>query len=195
MKNKTVYIIAGANGSGKTTFAKEFVKFPNIEFLNADEIEREFNPDDTEGGKIRAGRIFYKRLHILLKKENDFAIESTLSGQSLVSILRKLKINGDKIILLYIFLDSIEIAVDRVRIRVEEGGHNIPTVDIIRRYSRSLNNFWKIYKDLADEWQIFFNGEDNVIQTAFGFEDDYKIIDEEKFDIFKRGLDVKSKKL
>ncbi len=190
MKSKTVYIIAGANGSGKTTFAKEFVKIPNIAFLNADEIEREFNPDDKEGGKIRAGRIFFERLQKLIIAEKDFAIESTLSGKSLITILKKLKSNGDRIILLYIFLDNIEIAIDRVRIRVEEGGHNIPTEDIIRRYSRSKNNFWKIYKDLADEWQMFYNGEDNVIQTALGSKNNYKIIDEEKFKLFKRGFYV-----
>ena len=91
---------------------------------------------------------------------------------------------------MYIFLDNIEIAIDRIRVRVEEGGHNIPTKDIIRRYSRSINNFWKIYKDLADEWQMFYNGEDNVIQTALGYKNNYKIINEDKFDLFKRGLNV-----
>ncbi|MCD4819577.1 MAG: zeta toxin family protein [Candidatus Cloacimonetes bacterium] len=190
MKNKTVYIIAGANGSGKTTFAKEFIKIPSIAFLNADEIEREFNPDDIEGGKIRAGRIFFKRLHKLIVSKKDFVIESTLSGKSLVSIIKKLKSNDTKIILLYIFLDSIEITIDRVRVRVEEGGHNIPTKDIIRRYPRSINNFWNLYKDFADEWQLFYNGEDNIIQTAFGCKNNYKIIDEEKYKLFKRGFNA-----
>jgi len=190
VENKIVYIIAGANGSGKTTFAKEFVKIPKIAFLNADEIKKEYNSEDKEGGKIRAGRIFFNRLKKLISSDKDFAIESTLSGQSLISIIKELKSKGNNIILLYIFLDNFEIAIDRVRIRVEEGGHNIPTKDIIRRYSRSLNNFWKIYKDLADEWQMFYNGEDNVIQTALGFKNNYKIINEEKFDLFKRGLDV-----
>ncbi len=190
MNAKTIYIIAGANGSGKTTFAKEFIKIPRIAFLNADEIEREFNPNDREGGKIRAGRIFYERLNKLLTGKIDFAIESTLSGKSLIKILKNLNSKNVRIILLYIFLDNIEIAIERVQIRVEEGGHNIPTKDIIRRYSRSINNFWNIYRDLADEWQIFYNGEDNVIQTALGFKNDYKIIDEEKFKLFKRGFDA-----
>jgi len=188
--NKTVFIIAGANGSGKTTFAKEFVKAQNIAFLNADEIEKEYNPDDKEGGKIRAGRIFFKRLQALILSDKDFAIESTLSGYSLITVINKLKQRKFNIIILYIFLDNIEIAIDRVRIRVEEGGHNIPNKDIIRRYSRSINNFWKIYKNLADEWQMFYNGEDNVIQTALGFKNNYKIINEDKFILFKRGINV-----
>ena len=92
--------------------------------------------------------------------------------------------------MLYIFLENVELAIDRVRIRVEEGGHNIPTQDIIRRYSRSINNFWNIYRDLVEEWQIFYNGEENIIQAAFGFNDEYKIIDEDKFELFLRSLNV-----
>jgi len=196
LKNtKTIYIVAGANGSGKTTFAKEFIKIPNIPFLNADEIEKEFNPNDTNGGKIRAGRIFFNRLYDLLKKNNDFVIESTLSGKSLIKILKKLKRDNVKIILLYIFLDSVEIAINRVQIRVKEGGHNIPTKDIIRRYFRSINNFWNIYKNLVDEWELFYNGEDNIIQAALGSKNNFNMINEEKFKIFKRGFHAKSRNL
>ncbi|HHE38367.1 MAG TPA: hypothetical protein ENL20_07315 [Candidatus Cloacimonetes bacterium] len=190
MKKQTVYMIAGANGTGKTTFAKEFIKDKNITFLNADEIEKQFNPDDREGGKIRAGKEFFQRLKQLMSNNNDFVIESTLSGKSLISFLKKLKRKEVRIILLYIFLENVELAIDRVRIRVEEGGHNIPTQDIIRRYSRSINNFWNIYRDLVEEWQIFYNGEENIIQAAFGFNDEYKIIDEDKFELFLRSLNV-----
>ncbi len=192
MKSKTVYVVSGANGSGKTTFAKEFVKTSNLIFLNADEIEKEFNPDDQEGGKIRAGRIFFKQLKDLIQSDSDFIIESTLSGKSLISRLKKLKQNGFKIIILYVFLGNIKMAIERVRIRVEEGGHHIPKKDITRRYSRSINNFWYIYKNIADEWQIFYNGDDNVIQTALGFKEQFQIIDEERFNTFKRGFNVKS---
>ncbi|MDO9578806.1 MAG: hypothetical protein Q7J16_13065 [Candidatus Cloacimonadales bacterium] len=134
-------------------------------------------------------------MHNQISSGKDFAIESTLSGRSLIKIFQQLKFEKYRIIVLYIFLDCVKIAVDRVRVRVEEGGHHIPTEDLQRRYSRSFNNFWNIYNDLADEWQIFYNGEDNVIQTAFGAKQEFKIIDESKFDLFMRGLDVKNNEL
>lgn len=190
MDSKTVYIVGGSNGSGKTTFAKEFVKISNIDFLNADEIEKEFNPADKNGGKIRAGRVFYYKLYELMNLDKDFVIESTLSGRSLASIIKRIKSKGFKIVLLYIFLGDEEVAIDRVRIRVAEGGHNIPHDDIIRRYYRSISNFWKIYKEISNEWQLFFNGEDNIIQTAMGVKSEFKVIDEEKYKLFQRGLDV-----
>ncbi|MDD3050094.1 MAG: zeta toxin family protein [Candidatus Cloacimonetes bacterium] len=190
MKNKTVYLVCGCNGSGKTTFAKEFINQKDIAFLNADEIEREFNPDDMSGGKIRAGREFFKRFDILIKESNDFVIESTIAGRVLLKYLRLLKKQKYRIILLYLFLDNTEMAINRVRIRIEEGGHQIPDADIIRRYSRSLSNFWNLYKNQVDEWQLFYNGDDAVMQTAVGIVDKFIIINEDRFEIFMRGINV-----
>jgi predicted ABC-type ATPase len=195
MKEKTVYIVAGANGSGKTTFAKEFIKSENIEFLNADEIEKEFNPHDKEGGKIRAGRELFRRLKVLVQSDKDFIIESTLAGKSLNKLLKQFKKLGYKLIILYVFLDNTDIAIERVKIRVKSGGHNIINEDIQRRYFRSIKNFWEEYSFLVEDWQIFYNGEDNIIQTAMGCNDDFIIIDESKFDLFKRSFDAESYKL
>ena len=195
MREKTVYIIAGANGSGKTTFAKEFIKSEKIEFLNADEIEKEFNPNDIEGGKIRAGRELFKRLKILVQSNVDFIIESTLSGKSLIKILNQIKKRGFKLIILYVFLDNTDIAIDRVKIRVKSGGHNVTNEDIQRRYIRSFKNFWNDYRILVDDWQIFYNGEDNIIQVAIGYKDEFIVIDESKFELFNRSLNVECNKL
>ena len=186
--NKAVYIVGGSNGAGKTTFAKEFIKVSGITFLNADEIAKEFNPLDTEGGKLKAGRVFFERLAVLTTAGNSFVIESTLSGLYMKTGIKKLKDVGYHVSLLYVFLDTPALAIDRVRIRVKEGGHNIPQEDIIRRYYRSKNNFWNIYRNLADEWQLFYNGEYTSVQVACGVKDEYTIANEEYFTLFLEGL-------
>jgi predicted ABC-type ATPase len=186
--DKTVYLVGGSNGSGKTTFAKEFIKSIEITFLNADEIAKEFDPNDKEGGKLEAGRVFFNRLDNLIKKDTPFVIESTLSGLYLKKIIEKLHLKKYKVVLLYIYLDTPELAIDRVKIRVKEGGHNVPDDDIRRRYHRSKRNFWNVYKNLVDEWQIFYNGEDNAIQVACGVKEEFIIVNEEMYSIFKEGI-------
>lgn len=186
--NKEVYIVGGCNGAGKTTFAREFIKIIDITFLNADEIAREFNPQDTEGGKLKAGKVLFARLETLIAKHNSFVIESTLSGLYMKKVIKKLKDENYKVSLLYVFLDTPDLAVDRVKIRVKEGGHNIPEPDIIRRYYRSKKNFWNIYRDLADEWQLFYNGEYTTIQVACGVKQDYTVANDEAFLLFMEGL-------
>jgi predicted ABC-type ATPase len=90
--------------------------------------------------------------------------------------------------LLYVFLDSPELAIDRVNMRVKKGGHSVPEIDIKRRYFRSKQNFWNIYRYLADEWQLFYNGEYTAIQVACGVQDEYVIANEDFFVLFKEGL-------
>lgn len=186
--NKIVYLIGGSNGAGKTTFAKEFVKIVDIYFLNADEIAKEFDPKDIEGGKLEAGREFFKRLERLVENKESFVIESTLSGLYIKNIIKRLSLNGYRVNLLYIYLDSPELAIDRVKIRVMEGGHNIPKQDIERRYYRSKRNFLNIYKNLVDEWQLFYNGEDNTLQVACGVKDEFIIVNEELYLNFMEGI-------
>ncbi len=185
---KEVYIVAGSNGAGKTTFAKEFIKIAGITFLNADEIAKEIDPNDTEGGKLTAGRVLFKRLENLILSNQSFIIESTLSGLSMKKVIEKLKEVNYKVTLLYIFLDTADLAIDRVKIRVKEGGHNIPEPDIKRRFYRSKNNFWNHYRNLVDEWQLFYNGEYTSIQVACGVKAEYTIVNEDLFTLFLEGL-------
>lgn len=186
--NKEVYIVGGSNGAGKTTFAQEFIKVVDLTFLNADEIAREFDPHDTEGGKLHAGRVLFKRLGALIAEKKSFVIESTLSGLYMKKFIEKLKDEDYKVSLLYVFLDTPDLAVDRVKIRVKEGGHNIPEPDIRRRYYRSKMNFWNIYRDMVDGWQLFYNGEYTTIQAACGVKHEYTIANEEAFLIFMEGI-------
>jgi predicted ABC-type ATPase len=187
--DKEVYIVGGSNGAGKTTFAKEFIKVAGLSFLNADEIAKEIDPEDREGGKLKAGRVLFQRLDNLIVKGQSFVIESTLSGLYLKKVVQNLKEAEYKISLLYLFLDAPELAIDRVKIRVIGGGHNIPEADIRRRYHRSKINFWNIYKNLTDEWQLFYNGEDHIFQVAMGVKEDYMIIDAETFFKFMEGIE------
>lgn len=186
--DRQVYIVGGSNGAGKTTFAKEFIQIANLTFLNADEIAKEFDPTDTEGGKVKAGRVLFQRLAALIATGHSFVIESTLAGLYMKKVIEELKESGYRVSLLYVFVDSPSLAVDRVKIRVKKGGHNVPEADIQRRYFRSKQNFWKMYRYLADEWQLFYNGEYTAVQVACGVQDEYTIANEDFFALFKEGF-------
>ena len=169
-------IVAGANGSGKTTFAKEFIKkFKEYVYLNADEIK--FNEKISE---IEAGKRFLKRLKKAIKEKKDILIETTLSGKYIFKVIENARRDRYKIKLVYIFLDNEIEHVLRVKKRVLLGGHNVDSEDILRRYKRSLENFDKI-KNKVDEWELFFNGENNFELVATNLE----VIDEDRFNEFK----------
>lgn len=131
---KNIYIIAGPNGAGKTTAS--YTILPEIfncdEFVNADEIAKGLSPFNPDAVAIQSGRMMLQRINYLLANDKSFALETTLSTKSYASLIKKAKSKGYKITLLFLSLDSIELAINRVSIRVKEGGHNIPT-DVIRR--------------------------------------------------------------
>lgn len=146
-----VLVIAGPNGSGKSTAAEAMVP-PTATFLNADDIVR------IEGiGEIAAGRVFLKRLDELAVARADIAIETTLASRGLAGRIASLKATGYRFELAFMWLDSADVAVSRVRERVGAGGHNIPEETIRRRYEAGLRNLFKTYLSLADAWRIYDN--------------------------------------
>ncbi len=157
--SKILFIIAGANGSGKTTFAKEFCKVNNLEFINTDEIAQICN------NQIKAGKIFLKTVKEKLNQDNSFVIETTLSGKYIRSFITGAKSKGFKVKLIYIFLDNVKENILRVKHRVLNGGHNVNEKDIVRRYFRSRRMFLEM-KDNIDSWSLIFNGEGNFILVA-----------------------------
>ncbi len=159
--SKILYIIAGANGSGKTTFAMNFAKLEGLRFINADEIAKEYDPKDLQKYKIKAGKKFFQELNEALNKQESFIIETTLSGRYLVKVIKQAKKLNFKISLIYLFLETKMENVYRVKNRVLKGGHNIPTQDILRRYERSRDLFENVYKNMVDEWMLVFNGDDS----------------------------------
>jgi predicted ABC-type ATPase len=156
-----LFIISGCNGAGKTTAS--FTILPELlhvkEFVNADEIARGLSPFQPETVSIEAGKIMLRRLQELLLQGHDFAFETTLSTRSFVGLIKQAKDLGYQINLIYYWLDSTELAIERVKTRVSEGGHNIPTETIIRRYFAGLNNFLNLYRDKADYWMLIDNSE------------------------------------
>lgn len=154
-----LFIISGCNGAGKTTAS--FTILPEIlqvkEFVNADEIARGLSPFQPEKVSIEAGKIMLRRLQELLSQKKDFAFETTLSTRSFAGLINQAKQNGYTINLIYYWLDSAELAIERVKIRVAEGGHHISTDTIIRRYYAGLKNFINLYKDKVDYWMLIDN--------------------------------------
>ena len=157
-KSKTLYIIAGANGSGKSTLAEVLLKEKELEFLNADEIAKEIAPDAINRVSVSAGKEYFRRLSQFFKDEKSFAVESTLSGNNIIRIINQAKKQNYKIILVYSFLQNCTNCIERVKFRVQNGGHNVPEEDIIRRYYKSIVKFWDEYRLIVDEWSLFFNG-------------------------------------
>ena len=179
-RQKFLYIISGANGSGKSTLAVVLLKEKNLEFLNADEIAKEISPNAINTVPISAGKEYFKRLKLFFDNNKSFAVESTLSGNNIVRIIEKAKELGYKVILVYSFLQNCTTWIERVKKRVENGGHNVPEEDIIRRYYKSVVKFWYEFRFLVDELTLFFNGYDYApVIVSFGSKDNFDIINKE----------------
>lgn len=155
----SLFIISGCNGAGKTIAS--YTVLPELlqikEFVNADEIAKGLSPFQPEKVSIEAGKIMLRRIKELLFQKKDFAFETTLSTRSFVGLIKQAKELGYRINLIYLWLDSVQLAIERVKMRVSEGGHNIPTETIIRRYFAGLNNFINLYRDKVDYWMLINN--------------------------------------
>jgi predicted ABC-type ATPase len=182
MKLKTLTVIAGANGSGKTTFALEYIKIKQIKFINADEIAKALDPNDITAKKISAGKEFFARFSEYITDEKSFALESTLSGRYLEKLLRLAKQNGYSITIVYLFVESPQVSIDRIKIRVLNGGHFVPDEDVKRRFYRSKKLFWQKYRLLADGWFVYYNTDDTFEKIAEQKNDKIEIYDSAKWD-------------
>jgi len=184
-KDKLLYIIAGANGSGKSTLAEVLLKEKELEFLNADEIAKEIAPNAINSVPVSAGKEYFKRLAEFFENNKSFAVESTLSGNNIVRIINQARKQNYKIILVYSFLQNCTNCIERVKFRVKNGGHNVPEEDIIRRYYKSIINFWDKYRFIVDEWSIFFNGYNYAPAiVSCGNSENHVIINEELQSVF-----------
>lgn len=154
----TCWIIAGPNGAGKTTFALEYLpKAGCTYFINADLIAAGLSPLAPERELVAASRIFLREIEERIKKCEDFAFETTLSGRTYLRLFDRLHADGWQVELLYLALPSVEISKLRVAERVMHGGHNIPVPDIQRRFPRSLHNLLNEFSHRVDRCLCFMN--------------------------------------
>ena len=155
----TIYLIAGCNGAGKTTFATEFLpkEVKCLRFLNADEIARGLSPFKPSAGAVRAARLLLGEIEESLARRETFALESTLSGKTYIRLFRRARHLGYEIELHYLWLSSPAQAIARVRQRVRMGGHDVPVSDIRRRFHRSLVHLLDSYLPLATRWAVWDN--------------------------------------
>ena len=136
----TCYIVAGPNGAGKTTFALDYLKHivHCDNFVNADLIADGISPLNPAKAQVTASKIFLKEIRDKITKADDFSFETTLSGKAYLKLVNELKSKGWNVVLFYLWIPNIEFSAQRVQLRVEQGGHNIPIEAINRRYARSL---------------------------------------------------------
>ncbi len=178
-----IFIIAGCNGAGKTTAAYNLLPdvFKTVEFVNADEIARGLSPFNPTGVAFQAGRIMLERLEQLIGENKNFSFETTLSGLSYLNFIKNAKEKGYGITFFFVYLNSVELAIERVAIRVSKGGHKIPEDVIERRYHKGLRNF-SSYAAEADDWYIYDNSGSEYELVAKSTNNGEKIIN---FELFK----------
>ena len=157
---RKIVIIAGPNGAGNTTFAREFLPFEAgcPVFVNADLIAAGLSPFQPEAAAFRAGRLMLEEIASLVSAERSFAFETTLSGLTYAAMIPVWRSAGYRVKLLFLGLASAEEAMARVAMRVRQGGHDIPPEVIRRRFTLGLKNFKAVYRPRVDYWQWFDNG-------------------------------------
>lgn len=155
----TIYVIAGPNGVGKTTFADKYLpdEAKQLEFVNADLIARGLSPYDPDVVAMDAGRIAIGRIRQLVADKIGFTWETTMSGRSAAGWLREARAAGFTLKCYFIWVRQPEITLTRIRQRVVEGGHNIPEAVSRRRFFKTIENFFQIYRPVFDAWKLYEN--------------------------------------
>lgn len=177
---KQIHIIAGPNGAGKTSHAR-IALLPDFlgsnEFVNADEIAKILSPENPKKSGIEAGRLMLKRIKFLFESGTSFALETTLSGKIYAKFIRKFQSIGYKVNLIFLKLESVELARMRVEVRVSKGGHNIESEVIERRFQSGLDNL-KTYLDIVDAASIYEASGHDLVEIATKSEGQLTILNE-----------------
>jgi predicted ABC-type ATPase len=185
-----VFIIAGPNGAGKSTLAPFLLRdaFGLNEFVNADTIALGLSAFSPESVTFEAGRIMLARLRDLARARQSFAFETTLATRSYAAFVAGLRREGYEFQLLYLYLRSPELAVERVRSRVRLGGHNVPAAVVHRRFHNGARNFFRLYRPLADTWGMYDNSTlDAPSPVAVGRRDEFtKVLQQDLWQDFQR---------
>lgn len=178
-QNPNVYVVAGPNGAGKSTFARLFL--PDYadcqEFVNADLIAAGLSPFNPESLAIQAGRLMLERIETLARSRVDFGFETTLAGRGYVPLLNRLRAEGYRIHLFFLWLPEQDLAVARVQERVRSGGHSVPEEVIRRRFTRGLANLFHLYEPLLDSTLIFDGSRGEPRMVSLRIEDMQVVFD------------------
>lgn len=183
-----LYIVSGCNGSGKTTAS--YTILPEMlqcsEFVNSDEFAKGLSPFSPDSASIQASRYMLLKIHYLLERKSDFGIETTLATRSLKKIVLQAQKLGYFVTVLYFWLESPDVAVSRVRARVEAGGHNVPEDTIRRRYYTGLQYFFQDYSPIADRWILADNTHIPFTVIAQGWQKHMVVKDNQKYEAIAR---------
>ncbi|MFC1771155.1 hypothetical protein ACFLZV_04625 [Candidatus Margulisiibacteriota bacterium] len=166
MNQNQAYIIGGPNGAGKSTFVEKYLpEYLEIKnFVNADNIASGLAPFNYQSQQIKAGKL-----------------------------IQNLKSDDYEIVVFFLDIESLPLAVSRVKSRVMMGGHDIPLETIIRRYSRARYNFWNTYRPVADKWYLFNNSMDKPNLIALNESNNTQVYNSKYFDFFISSIDKESK--
>lgn len=191
-----LYIISGCNGAGKTTASYSLL--PEMlnckEFVNSDEFAKGLSPFDPSKASIQASRYMLKKFRYLLERGKDFAIETTLATRTLLKMAKKAQAAGYTVTLLYFWLNSPDLAVERVRARVATGGHDIPEETIRRRYNTGIYYFFSLYAPICERWILADNSQIPFRVIAEGTKNEVLTIrDEETYKTIKGIADERQK--
>lgn len=196
-----ILLIGGSNGCGKTTVAEKMVNDLAIEYLGADQIAYLLNPQNVDVAAVQAGKVFIKRIKDRVANRQSLIVESTLSGKTLSNHLRTAKMKGYQVFVMYIYLENVELSLKRIQSRVKAGGHDVPEIDVRRRFLRSRIGFWHNYRLIADSWELYYNSPDakalNEIQIIAAGEEvedgedlfeQITVIDKDQYNAFLRSF-------
>ena len=127
------------------------------EFVNADEIAKGLSPFNPESVAIEAGRLMLQRMDDLLARARILHLKRRWQLRSYVKFIERAHAKGYFVTLLYFWLPTPEQAIERVATRVSEGGHNIPSDVIRRRYANGIRNLVTLYTPICNFWTIYDN--------------------------------------
>ena len=144
---KKYILIAGVNGAGKSTLFYSLDELNDMPKINTDDIIKEIGKWDNFSDVLRAGKIAVGRIEQYIAEGITFNQETTLCGKSILKNIRKAKKEGYFVEVHYVGVDTVEIAKERVRYRVLNGGHGIPEKDIERRYIETFQNLKDIFEE------------------------------------------------
>lgn len=180
-----MYIISGCNGSGKTTAS--YTLLPELlncsQFINSDEFAKSLSPFDPAAASVTASRYLVMKFNYLVNRKADFGVETTLATRTLLNMIKNAQAEGYKVTVLYLWLSDVKIAINRVRHRVDNGGHDIPEEVIRRRFSRGLEYFFKDYIPVCDRWMLADNSQTPFKMVAYGDRASTHIKDTAKYEL------------